>query len=43
MKLNRELSQLCWLEVKHFVQDDTKSAKILLSCAQHITPMSVAN
>ena len=43
MKLNRELSQLCWLEVKHFVQDNTKFARKLLSCAQHITPMSVAN
>ena len=43
MKLNRKLRQRCWLEVKHFVLDDSLGCwqpRLLLSI---LTSMSVAN
>ena len=36
MELNRELSQRCWLGVKHFVLDDTTwLPKTIVLCVAH--------
>jgi len=42
MELNRELRQRCWLEVKHFVLDDSFGCCWLLWYCPFITSMSVA-
>ena len=43
MELNRKLRQRCWLEVKHFVLDDSFGCCLLLWYCPFITSMSVAN
>ena len=43
MKLNRKLRQRCWLEVKHFVLDDSLGCWQLRLLLSFLTSMSVAN
>ena len=43
MKLNRKLRQRCWLEVKHFVLDDSLGCRQLRLLLSILTSMSVAN
>ena len=43
MKLNRELSQQSWLEVKHFVLDDSFGCKEICLVLSSLTPTSVAS
>jgi len=42
MKLNRELSQQSWLEVKHFVLDDSFRCEEIYLVLSSLTPTSVA-
>ena len=35
MELNTKLSQRCWLEVKHSVQDDTTWFHAIVLCVAH--------
>ena len=42
MKLNRKLRQRCWLEVKHFVLDDSLGCWQLRLLLSILTSMSVA-
>ena len=43
MELNRELSQLNWLEVKHFVLDDSFECQITYLLLSFFTSMSEAS
>ena len=43
MKLNRKLSQLCWLEVKHYVLDDTTGSKTIVHKRSELTSTSEAS
>ena len=43
MKLNRELSQRCWLEVMRFAQDDSFGCSQLIRYCPIITSTSIAS
>ena len=43
MKLNRELSQLSWLEVKHCVLDDSFGSENICLVSSSLTPTSKAS